>query len=154
MGNIDYSTANAIFDYQQVIDSIEINSVLFQDARNIQIDSLHQTAKSQAFFYVDMYPTGRKGSYTGPAKQVKCKEDCGAMANIMPPYVFKMLHPSEPDKDGKSISGFNRDMTRLSAYGYRPIEEWMGSMRYTDNVQFDFQGPNYIHLESDIKSRL
>ena len=32
-------------------------------------------------------------------------------------------------------------------------EEWMESMRCIDNVQFDFQGPNYIHPESDIKSR-
>ena len=32
-------------------------------------------------------------------------------------------------------------------------EEWMESMRYIDNVQFDFQGPNYIHPECDIRSR-
>ena len=31
------------------IDSTEINSVLFQDSNNIQIDELHQTTKSQAF---------------------------------------------------------------------------------------------------------
>ena len=30
-------------------------------------------------------------------------------------------------------------------------DEWMESMRCKDNVQFDFQGPNYIHPESDIK---
>ena len=24
-------------------------------------------------------------------------------------------------------------------------EEWLESMRYIENVQFDFQGPNYIH---------
>ena len=29
-------------------------------------------------------------------------------------------------------------------------EEWMESMRCIDNVQFDFQGCNYIHPESDI----
>ena len=32
-------------------------------------------------------------------------------------------------------------------------EEWMESMRCIDNVQFDFQGPNYIHQESNLKSR-
>ena len=73
MGTIDYSTANAIFDNLQVIDSKEINSVLFQDTRYIQIGELHQTTKSQAFFYVDMSPADRKDSCTGPAKQVKCK---------------------------------------------------------------------------------
>ena len=117
MGTIDYTTANTIFENLQVIDSIEINSVLFQDPSNIQIDELHQTSKSQIFVYVYMYPTDRKDICTGPAKQVKCKVDCGAMANIMPLSIFKMLNPSEFDKEGNSISGFNRDMTRLSAYG-------------------------------------
>ena len=73
--------------------SIEINSVLFQDSSNIQIDELHQTTKSQAFVYVDMFPTDRKSSCTGPAKQVKCKVDCEAMANIRPLSVFKEVKP-------------------------------------------------------------
>ena len=105
------------------INSIEINSVLSQDSRNIQIDELHQTTKSQAFVCADMYPTDRKGICTGPAKQVKCKVDCSVMANIMPLGIFKMLNPSEFDKDDNFISGFNRDMTRLSAYGNRPIQQ-------------------------------
>ena len=66
-----------------------------------------------------MYPTDRKSICRGPAKQVKCKVDCGTMANI----VFKMLNPSEFDKNGNSISGFNRDMATLSAYGNRPIQQ-------------------------------
>ena len=32
-------------------------------------------------------------------------------------------------------------------------EYWMESRRCIDNVQFDFQGPNFIHPESAIKSR-
>ena len=48
------------------MDSIEINSVLFQDSSNTQIGELYQTTKGQAFVYVDMYPTDRKGSCTGP----------------------------------------------------------------------------------------
>ena len=105
------------------IDSIEIDSVLFQGSSNIQIDELHQTTKSQAFVYVDMYPTDRKGSHTGPAKQAICKVDHGAMANIMPLSVFKRLNLSEFTKDANSFSGFNRDMTRLSASGNRPIKQ-------------------------------
>ena len=146
------------------------------------------------------------------------------MANIMLLSIFKMLNLSEFDMGGNSISGFNMDMTRLSAYGYTPLqqfgvrlinfifnkkyfkmiieaiyihqeqrnlarydskvvdkctkytdetfskseyqdentteaevadvtEEWMDSMKCIDNVQFDFQGPNYIHPASGIKSR-
>ena len=70
-----------------------------------------------------MYPTDRKGICTGPTKQVKCKVDFCAMANIMPSSIFKVLNPSEFDKDGNSLSGFNRDMTRLSAYGDKPIQQ-------------------------------
>ena len=93
------------------IDSIEINSVLSQDPSNVQIDELFQTTKHQAFVYVDMYPTDRKGSCTGPAKQVKGKVDCGTMANIMPLSIFQIVNPFELIKDGNSISSFNRDMT-------------------------------------------
>ena len=103
LGTTGYSKANAIFDNLQVIDSIEINSALFKDPRNIQRDELHQTTKHQAFVYVDMYPMDRKGSCTGPVKQVKYKVGCGAMANIMPLSVIKRLNPSEFDKDGNSI---------------------------------------------------
>ena len=34
-----------------------------------------------------------------------------------------MLNPSQFGKDGNSISGFNRDMTRLSAHGNIPIQQ-------------------------------
>ena len=85
---IDYSTADTIFEHLQDNDSMEMNSVLFQDSSNIQIDELHLTTKSQAFVYIDMYPTDRKGICTSPGGQVKCKVDCGAMANIMPLGIF------------------------------------------------------------------
>ena len=55
-------------------------------------------------------------------KQVKCKVDCGAMANIMPLGIFKMLNPSEFDKDSNPISGFNRNMTRLSDFRYHILD--------------------------------
>ena len=105
------------------IDPTKIYSVLYQDTSNMQIDELHQTTKKLAFLYVNMYPTDRKGNCTGPAKQVKCKVDCGAMANIMPLSVFKRLNPSEFEKNSNSISGINRGMARLSAYGNRPIQQ-------------------------------
>ena len=231
------------------IDSVEINSFLFQDSSNIQTNKLHQTTESQAFVYADMYPTDRKGSCTGQTKQVKCMVDCWTMAKVMQVSIFKMLNPSKFDKDGNSISEFDGDMTRLSAYGNRPIqqheirlinfifnkryfktrfytidvegyvllglkllrkmllfhkrrlmiietidiqqeqrnlarydskvvdkctnekvskrkcqdkdpgeaevvdvtEKWMESIRCIDSVQFDFQGPNYLHPESGIK---
>ena len=70
-----------------------------------------------------MYTTERKGICTGPAKQMTCKVDCGAMVNIMSLSIFKMLNPSEFDKNGYYLVGFNRDMTRLSAYGDKPIQQ-------------------------------
>ena len=79
--------------------------------------------KLQKVRHLSMLTCTQLTGCTGPAKQVKCKVDCGAMANIMPLSVFKRLNPSEFDKDGNSISRFNRDMTRLSAYCNRPIQQ-------------------------------
>ena len=39
--------------------------------------------KSQAFTYVNMYPTSLQGRNTGPARQVKCKIDSGAGTSLM-----------------------------------------------------------------------
>ena len=55
---------------------------------------MHQTTKSQAFVCGYMYPSDRKDICTSPAKQVKSKIGFGAVANIMPLSIFKMLNPS------------------------------------------------------------
>ena len=80
MGTIDYSPANTNFEKLQVIDSTEINLVLFQHPSNIQMYEMHQIGNGQ------YYAIG----------------------------FFKMLDPSEFDKYGNSLAGFQWDMTRLS----------------------------------------
>ena len=89
-----------------------------------------------------MYPTDMKGICTGPAKQVKCKVDYSAMANIMPLSIFKMLNPSEFDKDGNSLAGFNRDMTRLSAIWWQSNTAPLSRMD-----QLHFQQKSILRLD-------
>ena len=59
----------------------------------------------------------------------------------MPLSVSKRLNPSKFDKDGNSISGFTRDMTRLSAYQNRPIQ------------QYGITLINFIFNKKDFKTR-
>ena len=56
-----------------------------------------------------------------------------------------------PDEKLSKSEGQDEDLAEAEVVDV--TEEWMESMRCIDNVQFDFQGPNYIHPESDIKSR-
>ena len=49
--------------------------------------------KSQAFTFVNMYPTNLQGKNTGPAQQFKCKIDSGAGANLMSLDDYKKLIP-------------------------------------------------------------
>ena len=96
-------------------------------------------------------PNRQKGSCTGPAKEVKYKVDCGAVANIMPLSIFKMLNPSEFDKDGNSISGFNRDMTILSAYGNRPIQQHrVGMINFIFNKKYFKTRFHIVDIEATV----
>ena len=50
-----------------------------------------------------MYPTSVEGKNTGPAKQVKCKIDSGAGANVMSLDDYKKVNPSKFDEAGNSL---------------------------------------------------
>ena len=47
------------------------------------MDNFYQKQKSQVFTYVNIYPTSLQGRNIGQARQVKCKTDSGAGANVM-----------------------------------------------------------------------
>ena len=98
-----------------------------------------------------MFPTDRKGNCTDLTKQVKYKVNCGTMANIMPLSIFKVLNPSEFDKDGNSISGFNRDMTILSAYGNRPIQQHrVGMINFIFNKKYFKTRFHIVDIEATV----
>ena len=52
-------------------------------SKDEQVDNVYQKQKSQAFSFINIYPTSLQGKNTGPAKQFKCKIDSVARANVM-----------------------------------------------------------------------
>ena len=72
-----------------------------------------------------MYPTSLQGKNAGSAKQVKCKIDSGAGANVMSLDDSKKVNPSEFDEAGNSLVGFSNDRTTsLKAYSGKTIQQY------------------------------
>ena len=72
-------------------------------SKDIQVDNVYQKQKSQAFTFINIYPTRLQGKNTGPAQQVKCKIDSGAGANVMSLDDYKKVNHSEFDEAGNSL---------------------------------------------------
>ena len=93
---------------------------------DMQMDIVYQikTQKSQAFTFINIYPTSLQDKNTGPAQQVKCKIDSGAGANVMSLDVYKKVNSSKFDAAGNSLVGFRNDRTTLEAYGGKTIQQY------------------------------
>ena len=78
-------TANKLFEGIVWPDSIDIfpdtSGNINNHSRDLQVDNVYQ--KSQAFTFINIYPTSLQGRNTGPTQQVKCKIDSGAGAKVM-----------------------------------------------------------------------
>ena len=109
-------------------DSIDIfpdtSGNINSQSKDVQVDNVYQKQKSQAFTFVNMYPTNLQGKNTGPAQQFKCKIDSGAGANLMSLDDYKKVNPSEFDEAGNSLAGFSNDKTTLKAYGGKTIQQY------------------------------
>ena len=44
---------------------------------------------------------------------MKCKLDTGAIVNVMPLTIYKLVNPDKFDKDGKPIGGYGQDRITL-----------------------------------------
>ena len=128
LGTTDWETANKLFDGVVWTDSIDIfpdiSGTINYHSSNVQVDNVCQKQKSQAFIFVNMYPTSVQGKNTGPAKQVKCKIDSGAGANLTSLDDYKKVNPSEFDEVGISLAGFSNDKTTWKAYGGKTIQQY------------------------------
>ena len=87
-----------------------------QPKGNLDVHSVHKPMRYQAFSRVSMYPTDTSGKTTGKPIKMKCKLDTGASVNVMPLAAYKLINPSEFDKDNKPIGGFGQDRTTLRGY--------------------------------------
>ena len=71
-----------------------------------------------------MYPTDTSGKTTGKPREMKCKLDTGASVNVMPLAAYKLINPSEFDKDNKPKGGFGQDRTTLRGYSGNVIQQY------------------------------
>ena len=55
---------------------------------------------------------------------MKCKLDTEASVNVMPLAAYKLIDPSEFDKDNKPIGGFGQDRTTLRGYSGNIIKQY------------------------------
>ena len=83
---------------------------------NLDMHTVHKPKRHQAFTRVSMYPTDTSGRTTGKPIEMKCKLDTGASVNVMPLAAYKLINPSEFDKDNKPIGGFGQDRTTLRGH--------------------------------------
>ena len=78
------TTENKMFESIAWIDSTDIfpdtSSNINSHSMDVQVDNVYQKQKSQAFTFINIYPTSLQGKNTGPAQQFKCKTDSGAGA--------------------------------------------------------------------------
>ena len=91
---------------------------------NLDVHTVHKPKRHQVFTRVSMYPTDTSGRTTGKPIEIKCKLDTGATVNVMPLAAYKLINPSEFDKDNKPIGGFGQDMTTLRGYSGNVIKQY------------------------------
>ena len=102
----------------------DISGNINSHSKDVQVDNVYQKQKSQAFTFINIYPTSWQGKNTGPTQQFKCKIDSGAAANVMSLHDCKNVNPSEFDEAGNSLVGFSNDKTTLKSYGGKTIQQY------------------------------
>ena len=95
-----------------------------QPKGNLDVHTVHKPKRHQAFTRVSMYPTDTSGRTTGKPTEMKCKLDTGASVNAMPLATYKLINPSESDKDNNPIGGFGQDRNTLRGYSGNNKAVW------------------------------
>ena len=95
-----------------------------QPKGNLNVHTVHKPKTYQAFTRISMYPTDTGGKTTGKPIEMNCKLDTGASVNVMPLAAYKLINPSEFDKDNKPKGGFGQDRTTLRGYSGNVIQQY------------------------------
>ena len=82
-----------------------------QPKGNLDVHTVHKPMRYQTFTRVSMYATDTSGKTTGKPIEMKCKLDTGASVNVMQLAAYKLINPSEFDKDNKPKGKFGQDRT-------------------------------------------
>ena len=128
-GTVDLNTAMERFEdvisceFVGTIDVFVDENTTSQPKGNLDVHTVHKPKRYQAFTRVSMYPTDTSGKTTGKPREMKCKLDTGASVNVMPLAAYKLINPSEFDKDNKPKRGFGQDRTILRGYSGNVIKQ-------------------------------
>ena len=95
-----------------------------QPKGNLNVHTVLKPKRHQAFTRVSMYPTDTSGRTTGKPIDMKYKLDTGASVNVMPLAAYKLINPSEFDKDNKPVGEFGQDRTTLRGYSGNIIKQY------------------------------
>ena len=129
-GTVDLDTAmESLEDVipSECVGSIDVfvdEDTTSQPKGNLDVHTVLKPKRHQAFTRVSMYPTDTSGKTAGKPIEMKCKLDTGASVNVMPLAAYKLINPSELDKDNRPIRGFGQDRTTLRGYSGNIIKQY------------------------------
>ena len=129
-GTVDLNTATERLEdatsceFVDPIDVLVDEDTTSQAKGNMDAHTGHKPMRYQAFTRVSMYPTDTSGKTAGKPIEMKCKLDTGASVNVMPLAAYKLINPSELDKDNRPIRGFGQDRTTLRGYSGNIIKQY------------------------------
>ena len=95
-----------------------------QPKGNLDVHTVLKPKRHQAFIRVSMYPTDISGRTPGKPIEMKCKVETGASVNLRPLAAYKLINPSEFDKDNERIGGFGQHRTTLRGYSGNIIKQY------------------------------
>ena len=114
-GTVDMNTAMGRLEDViscEFVDTVDVfvdEDTTSQPEGNLDVHAVHKPKRYQAFTRVNMYLTDASRKTTGKPRKMKYKLDTGASVNVMPLAAYKLINPSEFDKDGKPKGGFGQD---------------------------------------------
>ena len=129
-GTVDLNTAMERLEdvmtceFVGTIDVFVDEDTTSQLKENLDVHTVQSQRGTRHSPQVSMYPTDTSGRTTGKPIEMKCKLDIGASVNVMPLAAYKLINPSEFDKDNKPIGGFGQDRTILRGYSANVIKQY------------------------------
>ena len=111
-------------EFVDPIDVLVDEDTTSQPKGYLDVHTVHKPMRYQTFTRVSIYPTDTSGKATGKPIEMKCKHDTGASVNVMPLAAYKVINPSEFDKDNKPKGKFGEDRSILRGYSGNVIKQY------------------------------
>ena len=134
-------------EFVGTIDVFVDEDITSQPKGNLEVHTVHKPKRYQTFTRVSMYPTDTSGKTTGKPTEMKCKLDTGASVNVMPLAAYKLINPSEFDKNDQPKGGFSQDRTTLRGYSGNVIKQYGTRLMKAFHI-VETQGPILLGLNT------